>query len=208
MLNKAWGSLDTLVSAETAGSEEGAAPRLLDQPLFIYVTTGAEVGAFDKIEKLVLTNDKVCIGMWAFRCVKMSPDTVRQDSRLAPAWTVDRDRGFIFVSRDMQTIDVIGMKRMSAKTVLATMEQHAQKAYKGSFEKTVEDLLKVLTEFDRINNQRRALEEKEARASEQGDTQALEDIATERAALDAAEKQAKAKRDELLAFELKEAKAA
>ena len=205
MLNKSWGSLDQVPSTKAADGDAKA--KLLAKPLLIYVTDGTVDSPFDKIEKVVLIDEKVSIGMWAFQAVKMAPDKVRKDTLLAKSWTEEQKRGFIFVSRDKQTIDVIDMKRMSTKTVYEAMTKFADEAYKGSFETTVKDVLTVLTEYDKINNKRRRLANKEATLTADSDKDALEDLALERQALDALEKEMNAKRDKLLKFELKESKA-
>ena len=82
VLTAKWGSA-TRVSPETSGvvtgdneGEEGATasePRLADKPMFIYVTDGSGTDGFDKIEKVVLDDNKVLVGMKAFKCVKMAP---------------------------------------------------------------------------------------------------------------------------------------
>ncbi len=210
VLNKAWGNLNevpsvakVVVTGEGEEAEKAAEAKLLDKPLFIYVTDGADLGVTDKIEKVVLMDDKVCVGMWAFNCVKMTPEKVAEDKLLSAEWTSGESRGFIFVSRDLATVDVVDMKKMSAKNVFKTMNKHAQRAYKTKFEKNVKEVLKVLGEFDKLNNARRVLADKEARASESGDKDALKDIKKDREALDATEKEMNEKRDSLLKFELK-----
>ncbi|MDJ0973013.1 MAG: hypothetical protein QNJ98_00960 [Planctomycetota bacterium] len=208
MLNKTWGSVEQLPAGESEAAKDGTSKaRLLPKPVLIYVTDGTESSPFDKIEKVVLIDEKVSIGMWAFETVKMAPDKVRKDKILSAQWEEDQDRGFIFVSRDTKTIEVIDMKRMSTKTVFETMTTFANAAYKSDFETTLKDVLKVLTEFDKINNKRRRLTNKEATLTAENDKEALEDVALERQALDALETEMNAKRDKLLKFELKETKA-
>lgn len=62
-------------------------------------------------------------------------------------------------------------------------------------------MLKILNEFDKINNERRVLEEKKARAGGEVDKKMERDIAE----LDEREKKANEEKAELLAFELKDA---
>lgn len=215
VLNKTWGSLNgvpavakAVVTGEGEEAEAAATPKLLNKPLFIYVTDGADLGATDKIEKVVLMDDKVCVGMWAFNCVKMTPEKVAEDKLLSEEWTSGETRGFIFVSRDLGNVDVVDMKKMSSKNVFKTMTKHAKKAYKTSFEKNIKAAIKVLGEFDKLNNARRVLADKETRASEKGDENALKDIKKDREELEKTEKEMNAKRDSLLKFELKAVKTA
>ena len=203
MLNKEWGTKTRLAPAEAT---EEAKPQLLARPTFLYVTDGSDVGAFDKLEKVVLANEKVRIGMWAFDCAKMTPDEVKADKVLSAVWK-EVDRGLLFVSRDMKTIDVIGEKT-SATKVFEAMRKHAGEAYKTKFDKNVEAVLEVLTQLDKINNRRGRLDKAEAAASKEGDIAALEEAKKERGELAAEEKKLIKKRDELLVFELKEAKGA
>lgn len=210
VLNKAWGTLNevpavakAVVTGEGEEAEEAAEQKLLDKPLFIYVTDGADLGVTDKIEKVVLMDDKVCVGMWAFDCVKMTPERVAEDKLLSKEWNSGETRGFIFVSRDLATVDVVDMRKMSAKNVFKTMTKHAQNAYKTEFEKNIKEVIKVLGEFDKLNNARRVLADKETRASEKGDKDALKGIKQDREELDATEKEMNKKRDSLLKFELK-----
>src|SRR5262245_10549267 len=90
------------VESEPAVATE---PQARDRPILIYVVTPDAVEAFDKIEKVVLADDKVAISSNFFRRVKMSPDDVEKDPALAGhGKEVPR---FLVVSPDWKDVDVV-----------------------------------------------------------------------------------------------------
>ncbi len=192
-----------VVTGEEAKKDEKSESELLDKPLFIYVTDGGTEGAYDKIEKVVLDDNKVLIGMKAFRCVKMSPSDVNDDPLLSGQNKKD-DRYFLFVSRDMTKITVIGDNKMKAKNVYNAMKKHASKDYKTKLDKSVKGVLKLCLEFDKINNAKKVLEQKKQRLGSDISKGEAKKIEKELAELEEAQKEADAKRDELLKFELKQ----
>jgi hypothetical protein len=180
-----------------------AEPKLADRPLFIYVTNGSETDGFDKIEKVVLDDNKVLVGMKAFNCVKMTPSDVNDDPLLSGK--SKDDRYFLFVSRDYEKVQVVDGSHMKASTVYAAMKRFARRDYKTNLDRAVKSVLKLLTEFDKINNQRKVLDEKEKRLGDKMSRGEAHKIAKEKADLEKRQKEADAKRDELLKFELREA---
>lgn len=183
-------------------SEEEAEPRLANKPIWIYVTAGGESGGFDKIENVILTDDKIAVGANAFRCVKMTQEQVENDPLLAEAGK-DVPR-FIFVSHDYETVKPLEGRRISVSGTYSTMKKVAKKSYKTNFDKNVRSLVKLLNEFDKINNERGLLDAKEERMKNPtpADTRKL---AKEREELDEREKKANERRDDLMSFELRTA---
>lgn len=208
VLNKRWGSITEtpqMQAAVVTGEDEGeeaveAKPKVMNQPMMIYVTGGETVG-FDKVEKVVLMDDKVCIGMWAFNCVKMSPESAKSDPRLED--TGDDVPRFIFISRDFKKVDTIGEKKMSAKNVYKAMKKHARAAYETKFDKSVKEMLDVLGDFDKITNQLKLLEAKQAREDDPSERDKKE-FEEERTELQEQMKEAEKRRDELQKFEPKD----
>ena len=190
-----------VVTGEGSKKDEKSESELLDKPLFIYVTDGGTEGAYDKIEKVVLDDNKVLIGMKAFKCVKMSPSDVNDDPLLS-GQSKD-DRYFLFVSRDMSKVSVVDGSKMKAKNVYNTMKKHASKEYKTKFDKNVKAVLKLCLEFDKINNAKKVLEQKKQRLGSDISKGEAKKIEKELAELEEAQKKADTKRDELLSFELK-----
>lgn len=189
------------MTGESAGEEaEGAEPRLAEKPMFIYVTDGGGTDGFDKIEKVVLDDNKVLVGMKAFKCVKMTPDAIADDPLLSGK--SKDDRYFLFVSRDYETVKVLDGSKMKAKTTFSMLDKFAKKAYKGSLKKRVKEVLKLTLEYDKINNSKKVLEQKKARG-----VKAAEEKKIEKELEELAERQKKAeeKQAKLLTFELKKA---
>lgn len=197
-----------VVTGEEAGSTKDAASaaELLDKPLFIYVTDGSTEGAHDKIDKVVLDDNKVLVGMKVFQSVKMSPSDVNDDPLLS-GHSKD-DRYFLFVSRDRSKVTVIDGSKMKAKNVFNAMKKHASKDFKGKFDKNVKAVQKLCLQFDKINNAKKVLSEKKARIGSDGKKAELKKIEKELAQLDEDQKEADEKLKELLTFELKVKKTA
>lgn len=213
VLTANWGSMnrvspeksEVVTGEESAAKDEAAAKEaksektLLDQPLFIYVTDGSRDGAHDKIEDVVLDANDVLIGMKFFKCVKMSPDAVKDDP-LLDGRSKD-DRYFLLVSRDLEKITVVDGSKMKSKNVFKAMDKHARRDLATKFKKNVKEVQKLLLDFDKINNARKVLEEKKQRTAD--DKGKLKKIEKELEELAEAQKEADQKRDELLKVEVK-----
>ena len=146
-----------VVTGESDG--EDAEKPMADKPMFIYVTDGsAGEDGFDKIEKVILDDNKILIGTHVFRCIKMTPEDVENDPLLSGK--SDDERYFIFVSRDYEDVEVLDGSKLKKKKVYSTMKKFAKKAYKTNFEKNVKAVLKLTNEFDKINGAMRTLKQK------------------------------------------------
>jgi hypothetical protein len=208
-----WGSADRVSPYSAAvtprDSEEGAAdaaappaPPAGDRPIWVYVASGASTEGFDKVESVVLTDDKIAVGSNAFRCVKMTPEQAASDPLLAGTGSaVPR---FVFVSHDYQTVEVLHGRTISVSGTYGAMKKVAKKSYETNFDKNVRALVKLLNEFDKIANERGLLDAKVERDPNASPADQRK-IAQERDALAAREKEANALRDELLRFQLRTA---
>ena len=207
VLNKAWGSAERISNPDTGvvtGEETTAdAEEQVEYvaPRMIYVTDGA-VDGFDKVEEVVLMDDKVCIGMWAFDCLKMSSDAVAADPLLADAG--EEVPRFIFVSHDLEDVKVVEGSKMSAKNVFKMMEKFAKAAYKVNLKSTAKKVLDILGDFDKLNGQRAILRDKMARYA--GDERKIEEAEEEMLEIEQEEKELQEQKDELLKFVLREPK--
>ena len=188
--------------AVVTGSEEGeeAEKPTAEKPFFIYVTDGATEGPSDKIDGVVLDDNKVLVGMHFFKCVKMTPEQVENDPLLSGH---SKDvRYFLFVSHDYEKVAVIDGKKMKASQVVKTMKKFAKKAYKTNFDKTVKSVLKLLVEYDKVNNARKQLEAKKGRDPSERE---LKEIEKELAELAEEQKGLEEQEKELLNLELRTA---
>jgi hypothetical protein len=202
-----WGS-ESRVSPQTAAitasdtdgaqSDEAKKPRT-DKAMIVYVMDNStEEEAFDKIEKVVLADDKVAIGSNAFRCVKVTAEDAEKDPLLQGK---DLPR-FVFLTPEYEVVQTLEGKKISVSAMYGAMKKTAKSSYEQDFDKNVRALLKLLNEFDKINNERKVLEAKAER--EDKPTPAEErKLADARKELDERQAKADAEKKELLAFQLR-----
>ena len=127
VLNKKWTSLDRVSPEETGvttGStteeaEEAAEPPMANEPILVYVPS-EEGGDFCKAEKVVLQDDKVNVGMWAFKCVRMTDEQAKEDELLAKGKEVPR---FYVIDRDYRKVTLLEGNKMSAKKLFKAMNR-------------------------------------------------------------------------------------
>jgi hypothetical protein len=187
--------------ASDAGTDAATpAAARAERPLAVYVTTPDSTAAFDKFDKVVLTDDKVAIGLKAFTTIKMSPEDAAKDPLFAgKGKEVPR---FYFVSPDYKDVAVLEGSKLSVAGFYGAMKAEAKKHFKGDFDKAVRTMRDVLNEWDKISKERAVLEEKKAR--EENPTPAdVKEMQKDFADLDTREKKANEQKDTLMKFELK-----
>lgn len=192
--------------SKTDSKEEASEKPMAEKPIFIYVTDGSEDGAFDKIEKVILDDNKILVGMRAFKCLKMSPSDVQDDPLLSGR--AKGNRYFMFISRDYSKVKVLEGNKMKTKATYTMMKKFASKEYKTKFDKNVKATLKLLLEYDKINNAKKVLTQKKEREGADISKNEAKKIDKELAELAERQKEAEAKEKELLTFELKAPKKA
>ena len=207
MLAGSWQSANRIspegvVTGADESADGSAETPKAEKPMFIYVTDDGESGDFDKVNKVILDNNDILVAMWAFRCVKMSQSDVEDDPLLA-------DEGkevprFIFVSRDYSKTMVLEGSKLKTKKVYDAMIKFASKEYKVNMKKTVKATKKLLLEFDKINGALKTLTAKETRLGDEISKSDAKKIAKEKDELEERQKEADAKRSELLTFKLKD----
>jgi hypothetical protein len=194
------------VADEPAPADAPAAQSGSDKPYFIYVTDGSVTVAtgIDTVEKVILDDDRVKLGSHAFHAVKMTPDDAKTDPLLADKGGKEVPR-IIFVTGDLKTVKPLEGGSLKLGEVWASMKATSNKFYKQDLDALVKELKSVLIEFDKINNERKVLDEKEKREAGKGTAADVKDMAAKRADLDTREKKATERKTAL--WELK-AKAA
>lgn len=182
------------------GAAEAPAPRRADKPMLVYVADPTATEGFDKVEKVVLTDDKVAVGCKAFTCIRITPEQAAQDAILSKAGK--ETPRFVFISADYKSVEVLEGSKLSIGGLFGEMKTQFKKHYSGDLEKNVKALIKILGEFDKLANERSQLEEKKAREEKPSpaDQNEWKKTAEE---LDAREKAANGDRDKLLKFEPK-----
>ncbi|MFM8386829.1 MAG: hypothetical protein ACKOCB_08450 [Planctomycetia bacterium] len=181
-------------------AEKVPAPRA-DKPMLVYVASPTPAEGFDKVEKVVLTEDKIVIGSKAFTCVRMSDEQAAQDPILAAAGK--ETPRIVIISADYQDVESIEGDKISIGRMWDAMKASYKAHYKGDLEKMTKSMLKVLGEFDKIANERKILEEKKSRAEKPSDADKKE-WDKEAKELAEREKDANAERDALLKLERKQ----
>lgn len=162
-----------------------------DKPYMIYVADeeASAAAGFDTVTKVVLDDDRVKLGAKAFHAVKMKPDDAKADPVLAEKGGKQLPR-VIFVSNDLQSVKVYEGGSLKLGEVWGGMKATAGRAYKNDLDTLVKSVKEVLVEWDKINNERKVLDEKEKRDAAKATPADLKDLAAKRAALDVREKKA------------------
>jgi hypothetical protein len=181
-------------------ADEAPVVKRADKPMMIYIADPAVTDGFNKVEQVVLTDDKVAVGTRAFRCIKMTPEQAGQDRLLKEAGK-ELPR-VVFVTADYAKVEVVEGGKLSVGGLWSEMQAQYKKHYKGDLEKNVKSLIKVLGEFDKIANERKMLDEEKARTEKPSDKDQAE---WKKAADELKEREQKAneQRDTLLKFEPK-----
>lgn len=197
-----WAPVDSISNAARAvvsgdvvsedASDEAASnqPTLkwIDKPILVYVCDEAEgCEEFEKIEEIVLKDERVALGMKAFRTLKMHPDDVDADPILK-----DHGKGvprMIFLEPNKMKFQVIEAKKIKSSSLYKAMKKTAKGFWKESLDKVVKSHQKLLVEQDKLANEIKTLADKKDRLEEDDDKKAeklddeIEDVEGQRAEL-------------------------
>lgn len=158
------GDEDGEVEAPTA-TETGPQLKWIDRPILVYVCDDASACAdSEKFEDIVLADEKIAIGVRAFRCIKMTPDQVSADAILADHGTATPR--VLCVEPTKMKVKVLESKNLKASKLYKTMKSVAGKFWKEKLDSVVKSHLKLLTEQDRLANADKTLADKEERAAD------------------------------------------
>lgn len=168
-----------------------AALKNADKPYLIYVVDAAASAAagFDSVEKVILDDDRVKLGSHAFHAVKMSPDDAKADPVLAEKGGKEVPR-IIFVGNDLKNVKALEGGSLKLGEVWSAMKATSNRAFKQDLDQLTKNLKEVLVEFDKINNERKVLDEKEKRDAAKATAADVKELAKKRADLDTREKKA------------------
>ncbi len=152
---------------EAAGGSSEAENKLLwdDKPILIYVCDDTVACAdSEKFETIVLKDEKVALGVRAFRCVKMTPAQVEEDAILAGA---GKDTPRVLVIDPIKVkIKVLESKDLKASKLFKAMKSVSNKFWKQKLDKVVKEHISMLTEQDQLANADKTLADKEERAAD------------------------------------------
>lgn len=186
---------------EVSEEIEEAQKPMADKAMLVYIVDESVSNEFDKVESVILTDDKVAVGTKAFRCIKVPSSQAESDPLLA-----DNGREtprFVLITPDYETVKVVEGSRLSVSGLYSAMKSVAKKSYEQNFDKNIRELVRLLNEFDKINNERGLLDAKVERMGDKVTPSDERKIAREREELAERETEANEARDELLTFELK-----
>ena len=151
-------------SAKDSESEE-VALKWGDQPIVVYVCDEAGCEGFDKLEEVVLKDEKVALGMKAFRTVKMHPDHADVDPITAGKGK-ELPRMLVIEPTKMK-VTVLEKGKLKASTLFKAMEKAVGKVYKEKLKKVVNGHIKLLTEQDQHSNAIKTINAKIAREDDE-----------------------------------------
>ena len=155
-----------MVTGESASEETTEAPAspLLwnDRPIIIYVCDeAAGCDGFDKLEEVTLKDEKVALGMKAFRRLKMHPDDVANDPILqGEGKDVPR---MLLVEPESLKVTVLEKSKLKASKLFSSMKSVAGKVFTERLDKVVDDHIKLLTEQDQVVNAQKVVNDKLSR---------------------------------------------
>jgi hypothetical protein len=174
------GAVVTGASSDEAADTE-VALRWGDKPVVVYVcdeASGCE--GFDKLEQVVLKDEKVALAMKAFRTVKMHPDHAAVDPVTKGEGT-DVPRMLVIDPTNLK-VTVLEKGKLKASGLYAGMKKVAARVYKEKLDTVVKSHLKLLTEQDQLANADKVLGDKLARlnAEERKDEKEIAELKADR----------------------------
>jgi hypothetical protein len=179
-----------------------AAAERAEKPMVVYVTNGEPV---DKIEKVVLMDDKVAIGIKFFTTIKMSPEDVSKDPLLASEGKeVPR---LLIVSPDYKNVEVLEGNKIGVGSMYKALMAEAKRSLVGDFDKTVKEIRDLMNEWDKIAKEKSVLDDKKAREDKPTPAE-IKKMDAAFAELEARQKKADDRKAELMKITLKGAPAA
>ena len=123
----------------------------------------------------MLKDEKLALGMKAFRTVKMHPDMIAEEPLL-------KDKGkevprMLVVDPLKLKVTVLEKKKLKTSSLYSAMKKVAGKVYKEKLDKVVKAHLKLLTEQDQLANAEKVLADKISRLSGEEGKKAEKDLA-------------------------------
>jgi hypothetical protein len=195
---------DVELTGETVGTSKeeapATAPQAADRPFLVLVADAGGGDEVEKIDNVVLKDERIAIGSRAFRAVRMSPEDASSDPILSKAGkTAPR---FVIVSADYKSTTVIEDNRLSISSLWDAMKAQASKFYANSLDATVKDMRELMREYDKIDGERTILTAKQEKLKEKKGSEAdVKEVETKLAQIE--ERQSKAEAKEKTLWELK-----
>lgn len=156
-----------ITTEETAAApaEDEPQAKASDKPYFIYVTDGSSSDDVTKVEKVVLTDERIALGSRAFHAVRMMPDDAAADSVLAEKGGKEVPR-ILFVSADHKTVTTFEKNRLGVSGIWDAMRATSNKFYKENLDVAVKAMRDVLTDYDKVAGEQKTLADKIERSKD------------------------------------------
>ena len=154
-----------------------------EKPFLVYVEDPTASGEkFDAIQKVLLQDERVAYGAKAFTAVKMSPEEAAADPLLAKAGkAVPR---FLVVAPDYSSVTNLEGSNLNAGAVWNAMKATSDKFFTKALEACVREMKDTILELDKIEGERKVLDDKKTRTAVKGTEADQKAIETKLAALD------------------------
>jgi hypothetical protein len=196
-----------LTGEDVGTSKEEAKPSTpakADKPYLVLIASDGGTEESDKIDSVILKDERVALGAKAFRAVRMSPEDASEDPILSKNGKhVPR---FVLVSADYETVTVLEDNRLSISALWDGMKSHAAKFYAGSLETTVKEMRSLMLEYDKIDGERTILTAKQEKLKEKkGSDAEIKEVETKLAKVEERQQKAEEKEKTLWALKPKSA---
>jgi hypothetical protein len=197
-------SEDVELTGEDVGTkrEEAKAttPQVADKPFLVLVVEDGGGEETDKIEGVILKDERIALGAKAFRAVRMSPEDASNDPILSK--NGKHTPRFVLVSADYKSVTVLEDNRLSISAIWDGMKSHAGKFYAASLETTVKEMRSLMLDYDKIDGERTILTAKMEKLKEKkGSDAEIKEVEAKLAKVE--ERQQKAEEKEKTLWDLK-----
>jgi hypothetical protein len=186
-----------VLTGEQASDPESTPVEKAEKPYLVLVGESAAAGGdeFDKVESVILKDERVALGSRAFTCVRISPEDAAEDPILSKAGKeVPR---FVLVTADYKAASVLEKNKLSAGALWDGMKGAADKYYTKPLEGAVKGMRDVLIEVDKLYGERKTLTEKLDRLQEKGTAAQKKEVEDKIAALDEKQKKIEERQQEV-----------
>ena len=181
-------------------SDAPAAATRADKPFLVYVEDPTATGEkFDAIQKVLLQDERVAYGARAFTAVRMTPEEAAGDPLLAKAGKASPR--FLVVSADYASVTNLEGNSLNAGAVWAAMKTTSDKFFAKSLEACVREMKDTILDLDKIEGEKKVLEDKKSRTASKGTEAELKAVEAKLAAVD--ERKQKVLERQRLLWELK-----
>ncbi len=158
---------ETPTEVDADAPEEVVESTTAEKPFLVYVEDPAGTGEkFDAIQKVLLQDERVAYGSRAFTAVRMTPEEAAGDPLIAAKGkAVPR---FVVVSADFSMVTSLEGNALNAGAVWNAMKATSDKFFATSLESCVRAMKDTILDLDKIEGERKVLEDKKTRVAAKG----------------------------------------